>query len=412
MPYKVTLTSDPVRDFRNLDQSVKRPVAWQLRKLETVPHVGEHLGRKVHLRWKRLELCERCRKSRATLLWGAALILCGAACAAGTESGNQDQAAGQRQHAERSLAKWTRAIEQNPSDAAAWSNRSVAKWNLGDYSGALTDANRAIELKPDDALAYSNRSAIRMQAGDLDGALSDAQAAIQRDPCREAARGNLLAASVSLNRLHGKRGAFTQPSAGNWLGRGIPQRSDPRKGDKLDGSGKPGAWGSFDQSWNALMKGSYQDSVNYASAAIALDPSLDLAYVVRGMARQFLGDLAGAYRDDGEAERVRRVSAKTLPADLQWLSRAILIAFIPHTGYPPEALRNRWQGRVVVRIAASNDGTLEPTLMKSSGHPALDNDAMNSIRRSSPICLRGPLFAPSVILEIPFEYTLQRLADP
>lgn len=44
MSYKVSLTPDAARDFRNLDQSVKDQVAKQLRKLETSPQLGEPLG--------------------------------------------------------------------------------------------------------------------------------------------------------------------------------------------------------------------------------------------------------------------------------------------------------------------------------------------------------------------------------
>lgn len=44
MSYKVVLTSHAVQDFRALDGSVKEQVARQLRKLETAPLLGEHLG--------------------------------------------------------------------------------------------------------------------------------------------------------------------------------------------------------------------------------------------------------------------------------------------------------------------------------------------------------------------------------
>lgn len=47
MPYKVVLTTQAAEDFRALDKSVKEPVARQLRKLETSPQLGEHLGRKA-----------------------------------------------------------------------------------------------------------------------------------------------------------------------------------------------------------------------------------------------------------------------------------------------------------------------------------------------------------------------------
>ncbi|MSR24522.1 MAG: addiction module toxin RelE [Nitrospiraceae bacterium] len=44
MPYKVVLTAQAAQDFRTLDDSVKEQVARQLRKLETAPLLGEHLG--------------------------------------------------------------------------------------------------------------------------------------------------------------------------------------------------------------------------------------------------------------------------------------------------------------------------------------------------------------------------------
>ena len=47
MPYRVVLTADAAEDLRALDKSVKEQVARQLRKLETSPPLGEHLGRKA-----------------------------------------------------------------------------------------------------------------------------------------------------------------------------------------------------------------------------------------------------------------------------------------------------------------------------------------------------------------------------
>lgn len=44
MPYKVVLTAQATQDFHILDGSVKEQVARQLRKLETAPLLGEHLG--------------------------------------------------------------------------------------------------------------------------------------------------------------------------------------------------------------------------------------------------------------------------------------------------------------------------------------------------------------------------------
>ncbi|MDH4153932.1 MAG: type II toxin-antitoxin system RelE/ParE family toxin [Nitrospira sp.] len=44
MQYNVVLTAEAAEDFRQLDGSLKAPVAKQLRKLESAPRLGEHLG--------------------------------------------------------------------------------------------------------------------------------------------------------------------------------------------------------------------------------------------------------------------------------------------------------------------------------------------------------------------------------
>lgn len=49
MRYSVILTDAAAADFRNLDGSLKEPVAKQLRKLETAPRLGEHLGNRAGL---------------------------------------------------------------------------------------------------------------------------------------------------------------------------------------------------------------------------------------------------------------------------------------------------------------------------------------------------------------------------
>jgi mRNA interferase RelE/StbE len=47
--YSVVLTAAAAEDFRQLDGSLKEPVAKQLRKLETSPRLGEHLGNRAGL---------------------------------------------------------------------------------------------------------------------------------------------------------------------------------------------------------------------------------------------------------------------------------------------------------------------------------------------------------------------------
>ena len=49
MQYNVVLTAAAADDFRQLDGSLKEPVAKQLRKLETAPGLGEQLGNRAGL---------------------------------------------------------------------------------------------------------------------------------------------------------------------------------------------------------------------------------------------------------------------------------------------------------------------------------------------------------------------------
>ena len=51
--------------------------------------------------------------------------------------------------------------------------RGLAKYDLEDYNGAITDYNKAIQLKPDDADAYYNRGNAKDELEDKIGACTD-----------------------------------------------------------------------------------------------------------------------------------------------------------------------------------------------------------------------------------------------
>ena len=48
----------------------------------------------------------------------------------------------------------------------------LRKQAKGDFNAAIADFNRAIELNPKDAVAYSNRGNTKRDKGDLDGAIA------------------------------------------------------------------------------------------------------------------------------------------------------------------------------------------------------------------------------------------------
>ena len=76
------------------------------------------------------------------------------------------------------IADYTKAIEINPQDVGAYTNRGIAKNGLKDYQGAIADYNKALEINPKDAIAYSNRGASKELLGDLKGACDDWRKAV------------------------------------------------------------------------------------------------------------------------------------------------------------------------------------------------------------------------------------------
>jgi protein TonB len=100
------------------------------------------------------------------------------------------------------------------------------------------------------------------------------------------------------------------------------------------------------------------------------------------------------------------VTAKT-KADYSWLTQELLSRLERSKRYPYAARMNRWEGRVVVQAVVRNDGqVVSLEIAESSGHAILDNDAMELIRKISPLHLRHPLGQTQVALLVPVGYSL------
>ena len=72
--------------------------------------------------------------------------------------------------------------KKNPNDSTAYNNRAVARYELGDYKGAVKDYDKAISIDPDFAVAYYNRGKAKYAIGDHKGAIKDYDKAISIDP--------------------------------------------------------------------------------------------------------------------------------------------------------------------------------------------------------------------------------------
>ncbi len=80
------------------------------------------------------------------------------------------------------LLEKTKAIELNPQDAIAYSNRGLAYFHKGDYDRAIAEYTRAIELNPRDAETYAKRGSAYIGLGDNKKAIESFKQAIGIKP--------------------------------------------------------------------------------------------------------------------------------------------------------------------------------------------------------------------------------------
>lgn len=83
---------------------------------------------------------------------------------------------------ERAIEDYDKAIELNPNNVLAYNNRGVAYDNLGEYEKAIEDYDKAIKLDPDYAAAYNNRGVIYNALGQYEKAIECYTQAIKLDP--------------------------------------------------------------------------------------------------------------------------------------------------------------------------------------------------------------------------------------
>jgi len=95
--------------------------------------------------------------------------------------------------------------------------------------------------------------------------------------------------------------------------------------------------------------------------------------------------------------------------DYGWLAATLLPRIEAMKQYPTDARLKHAEGRVVVRIIIQEDGQIvSATVAKSSGHDSLDQAALETVRKTSPITLVQPLEKPQITIQIPISYQLGR----
>ena len=108
---------------------------------------------------------------------------------------------------------------------------------------------------------------------------------------------------------------------------------------------------------------------------------------------------------------VQTMPVRSSPApqrDYGWLAETLRDRIEELKRYPPMARMNNWQGKVVLKFVVKADGTVENLeVVQSSGHAVLDEAAMETIRRASPLPLKHELGKPRVTFQFPISYTLR-----
>ena len=95
-------------------------------------------------------------------------------------------------------------------------------------------------------------------------------------------------------------------------------------------------------------------------------------------------------------------------ADYGWLVKALLGRLDQLKNYPQMARINHWEGKVILRAVIKDDGqVLMIDVHESSGRSILDDDAIETLRRASPLKLDHPLGKPQVAILMPISYALR-----
>lgn len=83
---------------------------------------------------------------------------------------------------DRAVDDYTRALELDPANAAAYNNRGYAWRKLGRYDAAVADYTRSLELEPDNIKTLNNRGYSHAKSGAYDAAIAGACLSLDLEP--------------------------------------------------------------------------------------------------------------------------------------------------------------------------------------------------------------------------------------
>jgi lipoprotein NlpI len=193
--------------------------------------------------------------------------------------------------------------------------RGNAKYDQGDWDGAIADYTQALQLKSDYEPAYNNRGNAERQKGDWDAAIRDYTQAIELKPDGETAFGLGGAKEKTGSQWGGTIPDFSK-AAETDLRTNVALPFKNRADVKYDKRDLDGALSDYSQA--IALKPDFAEAFNGRgrvkkdqndlegaladyNQAIELRPSFAEPYAWRAMAKRDKGDLAGALADCSKA---------------------------------------------------------------------------------------------------------------
>ena len=192
---------------------------------------------------------------------------------------------GQKQAA---ITDYDRAISINPNLAYAYVNRGITKYQLGQKQAAITDYNRAISINSNLAESYYNRGIVKYELGQKQAAIADYDRAIFTNPNYTDAYYNRGIIKYELGQ---KEAAINDFNRAIFINPNYAQAYYNRGNVKYE-------------------LGQKQAAIDDFNRVIAINPNDALAYINRGNVKSELGQKQAAINDYNLAITINPNDAK------------------------------------------------------------------------------------------------------
>ena len=224
----------------------------------------------------------------------------------------------------RLIANFNEAIQRDRHDADAYFSRGSARYQLGDYGGAIRDYTQALEIDPSNIQTYWQRATVWTDQGDYEKAIEDYTQLLKLDSNNFQAyyeRGNLyrLQSNYQIAIADYERAIRLNPKETEYYYyQGLAyyrlkqyEKAIERYSEALRLSPKQAPYIYLNRGKNYEEIGKPQKAIQDYSEAISINPDYSRAYYKRGNVRYKLGDKQGAIEDYHKALQINYFNAKT-----------------------------------------------------------------------------------------------------